>query len=53
MKKKILILYERSKKKIGGHYYRCLRLREILKQNYNVELIKVIKKKYFRLFKKF
>ena len=45
MKKKILILYERSKKIGGGHYYRCLRLREILKQNYNVELIKVIKKK--------
>ena len=44
MKKKILIIYEKSKKIGMGHYYRSLRLNQLLKNYYYTE-IKQLKKK--------
>ena len=52
MKKRILILYEKSKKIGMGHYYRCLRLKKLLKQKYNVKLSKLIKKKKISILSK-
>ena len=45
MRKKILILYEKSKKIGMGHYHRCLRLKELLKEEYNVKLSNLVKKR--------
>ena len=45
MRKKILILYEKSKKIGMGHYYRCLRLKELLREEYNVKLSNLVQKK--------
>ena len=38
MRKKILILYEKSKKIGMGHYNRCLRLKELLKES-NIRVV--------------
>ena len=45
MKKKILILFEKSKKIGMGHYYRCLRLKELLQPKYKVKILKLVKKR--------
>lgn len=47
MKKKILIVYEKSKKVGMGHYYRSKRLKNLLKKNYNVKIIQTKKTKSF------
>lgn len=44
MKKKILILYEKSLNIGMGHYYRSLRLKNLLKKNYSVKLSQFKKK---------
>ncbi len=38
MRKKILILYEKSKKIGTGHFYRSLRLHQLLKNNYHTKI---------------
>ena len=45
MRKKILILYEKSEKIGMGHYHRCLRLKELLKEEYKVKLSNLVKKR--------
>jgi len=45
MKKKILIIYEKSKKIGMGHYYRSLRLKDLLKDTFIVKIKEIKKKK--------
>lgn len=52
MKKKILILYEKSQIIGMGHYYRSLRLKGLLTNDYYVKLIQLKKKNIFESFLK-
>lgn len=47
MKKKILIIYEKSKIVGMGHYYRSNRLKNLLKKRYDVKLTSIEKSKFF------
>lgn len=47
MKKKILIIYEKSKNVGMGHYYRSYRLKSLLKKKYDVNHISIEHSKFF------
>ena len=43
--KKIAIIYEKSKKIGTGHYFRSLRLKDLLKKKFIISLFNIKKKK--------